>query len=160
MNRLKWPIYGALPVLAAVLTGAGFSLYAFRAPLTEPYDIKELGLGTRATVVIAMSTSCQSCVESMEFYKSLLALPEMDGKAGRVIGVAMDGVWPMHEIIAAEGFKPHRLTSGPYMTQSLPGVSQPGTILLLDADGRQRGRWVGRLTDAEQEELIAALKGV
>jgi hypothetical protein len=38
-----------------------------------PFDIKGLGLGTKVTLVLAMSTDCRTCVDSIGFYKGLSA---------------------------------------------------------------------------------------
>jgi hypothetical protein len=105
-----------------------------------------------------MSTDCKGCIDSMEFYKSLMELPEVDGRARRVVTVAMDGVVPLSDIVAPLGFKPHRLTSGPYMFRSLPGVSEPGTVLLLDAEGAQIGKWTGALSETQKSEIVAAIR--
>lgn len=157
MKRSKWPLYSALTVLAFAFTGL-FAWYRIvPAPLRQPYDVRELGLGTESTVVIAISSDCKVCVESIEFYKALTTLPGMDGKARKVVAVAMNGVWPVQDVVGPLGFKPHRLTSGPYMMRSLPGVSEPGTVLVLDAQGNQRGKWVGRLSPRQEEEIIKAL---
>lgn len=63
----------------------------------------------------------------------------------------------MSDFIGRYGFKPHKLTSGPYKFKEIAGVSEPGTILVLDAQGNQRGKWVGRLSPRQEEEIIKAL---
>jgi hypothetical protein len=156
MTRSKWPLYTALTMTIFVLTGVVLWKVLVPAPLREPYDIKGLGLGSHRTLVITMSTDCKACLDSMDFYKSLMTLPQADGTERKVIGVAMDGVAPMSEIVTPLGFKPHRLTSGPYMFRALPGVSAPATILLLDADGRQLSKWVGTLSETEKQQIIDA----
>jgi hypothetical protein len=87
-----------------------------------------------------------------------MQLPEVDGTARRVVVVAMNGVVPVSRMVESHGFKPHRLTSGPYSVRSLPGVSEPGTVLLLDAEGRQVGKWAGTLSDVQQREIVAAIR--
>lgn len=68
-------------------------------PLAGSYDIKRLGLGTRATVVVAFAADdCKACAEAIPFYKTLLKVPGMDGSTRRLIVVAMDGVWPVKDI--------------------------------------------------------------
>lgn len=52
---------------------------------------------------------------------------------------------------------PHRLTSGPARGQ-LPGAPDPGILLLLDADGAQKGRWAGELRPAQQREVLDAIR--
>jgi hypothetical protein len=156
MARSKWPLFAALTVAAFLMSGVAVWKVIVPAPLRQPYDIKGLGLGTQSTLVITLSTDCKACLESMEFYKSLMRLPSADGTARRIVAVAMDGVAPVAEIVDPAGFKPHRLTSGPYMFRSLPGVSKPGSVLLLDSDGRQLRKWVGALSAAQQQEIVRA----
>jgi hypothetical protein len=130
-----------------------------QAPVGErrSYDIKQLGLGTMSTVVIALESDCNGCFDSVEFYKRLMKLPDMDGKKRRVIVVAMNGVWPVKDKTDALGFMPHRLTSGPYPDFDLPGVKAAPSILVLDRAGKSRGVWTGRLTSVQQKAVIAAV---
>lgn len=123
-----------------------------------PYDITQLGLGTKATAFIVLEGSdCTACVESMAFYKRLMRLPEMDGKVRRVVVIAKAGVWPVKTVTDAHGFMPHRLNSGPYMLRPVPGVTKAPTVLVLDAKGVQRGKWEGALSAKQENEVIAAL---
>jgi hypothetical protein len=87
-----------------------------------------------------------------------MQLPEVDGTARRVVVVAMDAGPAVAQVVESHGFKPHRLTSGPYSVRSLPGVSEPGTVLLLDPEGRQVGKWAGALSDVQQREIVAAIR--
>ncbi len=159
MTRSRWPLYSVLAVAAIGLTGG----VLWRAAVPEqlrnppPYDVRDLGLGAKATLVATMSTECESCAASIDFYKQLMEMREMDGVERRLVVVSMNGVVPLAEAIEPRGFKPHRLTSGPGMGR-LPGAPEPGILLLLDADGAQKGRWTGQLTTAQQREVIEALR--
>jgi hypothetical protein len=158
MKRLQLPLYTIVIVTIVVLTGAVLGRMFVLLPPMDPYDITTLELGTQSTVVIAMSSDCTACRDSMAFYKSLMQLPEVDGTERRVVVVAMDGNLPVSEMVESHGFRPHRLTSGPYSVRSLPGVSEPGTVLLLDPDGQQIGKWVGPHSEAQQREIVAAIR--
>ncbi|MDQ3068835.1 MAG: hypothetical protein M3R55_03790 [Acidobacteriota bacterium] len=125
-------------------------------PMPTSYDVKGLGLGKLSTVVVAMASDCKACLDAVPFYKTLLALPGMDGKARRLVVVAMDGVWPVKFKTDAAKFTPHRLTSGPYPGLDFPGVRRAPTIVVLDAAGKQRGAWAGPLTPEQQKAVIAA----
>ena len=126
-------------------------------PLAGPYDTKQLGLGTRATVVVAFAADdCKACAEAIPFYKTLLKVPGMYGSTRRLIVVARDGVWPVKDITDKQAFEPHRLTSGPYPAGRLPGVTKAPTVLVLDENGAPVGKWEGPLTDVQQKEVIAA----
>lgn len=146
-------------VLFAVLALPGVALEAQKSPgpAAGPYDVKGLGLGRRATVVVAFAADdCGPCRNAIPFYKELLKMPGMDGTTRRLVVVAMDGVWPVKDIADKHGFEPHRLTSGPYPARKLPGVTKAPTVLVLDEKGVQVGRWEGALSAAQQKEIIAA----
>jgi len=126
--------------------------------MSGPYDIKSLGLGKRATVVVAFAAGdCKACTDAIPFYKSLLKISGMDGATRRLVVVAMDGVWPVKDITDKQKFEPHRLTSGPYPARRLPGVTRAPTVLVLDEKGEQIGKWEGQLTDAQHKQIIAAV---
>lgn len=125
-------------------------------PKPTSYDARSVGLGKLSTVVVIMASGCKACFDAVPFYKRLLALPGMDGKARRLVVVAMDGVWPVKYKTDAVQFTPHRLTSGPYPGLNFPGVKEAPTIVVLDAAGKQRGAWAGPLTAEQQKAVIAA----
>jgi hypothetical protein len=123
-----------------------------------PYDMKRLGMGSKATAFIILEDAgCAPCVQSVPFYKSLMKLPEMDGKVRRVVVLAKSGVWPVKDMTDAQGFTPHRLNSGPYPRGTIPGITVAPTIVVFDGTGVQRGKWEGKLSAASQKAVIAAL---
>jgi thiol-disulfide isomerase/thioredoxin len=158
---------GRIGLLLVLLTlVAGEAAAQGKPPLPAPpkdpyagaYDLKGLGLGTEATVIVTFaSEDCAPCVQAIPFYKRLLALPRMDGKARRFIVVAVDGLWPVKDILDPQRFEPHRLTSGPYPARRLPGVSGTPALLLLDRAGKTVRVWEGPLSNAQQQEIIDAI---
>ena len=159
MTRSRWPLFSMLTVAVFVLTGVALWQAAVPSELRNPrpFDVRTLGLGSKATLVATMSTDCESCAASVEFYKQLMGMAEMDGVERRLVVVSMNGVAPLAQALEPQGFKPHRLTSGPQRGQ-LPGAANPGVLLLLDADGAQVGRWAGALSAAQQREVISAIR--
>ncbi len=160
MIRSRWPLYSFVTAAVILLTGVAL----WRATISEelrnpaPFDVRDLGLGSRATLVATMGTDCETCTAAIDFYKHLMTLDEMDGVERRLVVVSMNGAAPLWDMIEPRGFKPHRLTSGPGMGQSVPGASAPGVLLLLDADGVQKERWTGPLTPVQQQEIIDAVR--
>lgn len=129
-----------------------------------PFYAKQLvsrgksALGTASSAVIVLGAGqCGACIEAMEFYKSLMKLPGVDGVKRRVIVVARDGVGPIVDITDAHGFKPHVLTSGPYPRRPVHGVTRVPTVLVLDARGNERGKWEGALSAEQKKAVILAL---
>src|SRR5687768_11243498 len=61
-------------------------------------------LGTKSSAVIVLGAAhCSACIESMEFYRSLMKLAGIDGVQPVVIVVARDGVNPVATITDAHG---------------------------------------------------------
>jgi len=160
MTRSRWPLFFALTVGIIVLTGVVLWRMAIPAELRDPgpFDVRTLGLGSKATLVATMSTDCGSCAASVDFYKQVMGMTEMDGVERRFVVVSMNGVVPLAQAIEPRGFKPHRLTSGPGIGQTLPGATEPGILLLLDASGAPKGRWAGELSEAQQREVMEAIR--
>lgn len=159
MTRSRWPLFSMLTAAIFVLTGVALWQATVPAELRnpKPFDVRTLGLGSKATLVATMSTDCESCVASVEFYKQLMGMTEMDGVERRLVVVSMNGVAPLAQAIEPRGFKPHRLTSGPQRGK-LPGAPEPGILLLLDGSGAQQGRWAGQLSQDQQREVIEAIR--
>ena len=110
-----------------------------------------VGLGDKVTVLVFLEPDCAACVESMAFFKRLMTIPGLDGKAGRVVVIARNGVIPVKDLIDAAGFKPHRLTSGP--AGAAAAVQSVPAVLLLDGAGQRAGLWNGQLTEKQQQEV-------
>lgn len=121
--------------------------------------IERWGLGTKRTIVMVLASECEVCWESIDFYRQLLAAPGMDGKQKRFIVLAADGVWPVGKALDAKSFKPHRLLSYPSTKSPIELPNSAPAILVVDGDGVRLGMWVGRLTTAEQKEVVAAVEG-
>ena len=160
MTRSRWPLFSMLTVAIFVLSGPALWHATVPSELRnpKPFDVRTLGLGSKATLVATMSTDCESCAASINFYKEIMTMAEMDGVQRRFVVVSMNGVVPLAEVIEPRGFMPHRLTSGPGMRQSVPGAEEPGVLLLLDAGGAQKGRWAGALSAAQQREVLDAIR--
>jgi hypothetical protein len=86
----------------------------------QPADpFASVALGKGITVFIVISPNCPACLEQMAFYKQLLNLPRMDGKDGKLIVLAQQGVIPVGKVLDDQGLKPHLLTSGPAETHEI-----------------------------------------
>lgn len=121
-------------------------------------ELKLLGIGTKATAFIILEgADCVPCVGSVPFYKSLMKLPGMDGKVRRVVVLAKSGVWPVKNMLDAQGFTPHRLNSGPYPRGTITGITVAPSIVVVDGKGVQRGKWEGELSADRRKAVIAAL---
>jgi hypothetical protein len=123
-------------------------------PGADPLVSSTVGLGKEATVLIVISPDCQPCLESIAFYKKLLALPRMDGTARRLVILAQNGVIPVKRLLDEQNFKPHGLTSGPAATHEIQDLP---TLIVLDPSGKRRGNWTGKLTAKQEAEVLASI---
>jgi hypothetical protein len=114
-----------------------------------------VGLGKEVTVLLVLSPDCIPCRNSMGFYRRLIALPQMDGRLGRIVVLAQGGVVPMNRVLDESGFKPHGVTSGPAATHEIRDLP---FVVVLDRAGRRQGSWSGVLTLAQEEEVVARVK--
>lgn len=121
------------------------------------YDLRRLGLGTEVTVVVVFSEAAPASLSALPFYKTLAALPRMDGVVRRLIVIAPDGVVPAQEVLLAHGLKPHRLTSGPSPADLPLPVRGIPAVVVLNTQGVRVGAWEGALTADQQREVLQAI---
>jgi len=123
------------------------------------YDLRRLGLGTDATVVVVFSEAAPTSLSALPFYQTLAALPRMDGVTRRLVVIAPDGVVPAQEVLLAHGVKPHRLTSGPSPADLPLPVRGIPAVVVLNAQGVRVGAWEGALTPEQQRDIVKAVVG-
>jgi hypothetical protein len=99
-------------------------------------------------LVVAISTACHFCKDSLPFYKDL---------AARANGhVALIAVLPQPQSDAAEFLDKAGVATTQTVTASLDsiGVSGTPTVLLVDGSGKVTAAWVGKLDEKGQQSLI------
>lgn len=103
----------------------------------------------RASLVLALSTSCHFCKESLPFYKDLA-----DQATGRVNVVAL---LPQSQAEAQSYVQEAGVKATQVVSSSLDsiGVNATPTVLLLDGTGKVQGAWVGLLDEKAQRNLLA-----
>ncbi len=151
MTRLRSiPLFCLLAVLTALVPPTV-------AQQATHYDLRRVGLGTEATVVVVFSETIPASVSALPFYQTLGALPRMDGIVRRLVVIAPDGVAPAREVLSAHGLTPHRLTSGPSPADlPLPMRGIPA-LVVLNSKGDRVGVWEGALTPEQQREIVQAI---
>ena len=135
---VAWALVGLAPgAIGAVKTGSPATVMASQElpPPPEYHNIRDYGLGSQRTVVIAFSAECQPCKESVPFYKRLLSTNGMDGKRNRFIVLSTDGVVPVEGVLTKAGFKPHAIISYPRQSKLRELSDQAPELVILDAAG-------------------------
>jgi len=101
------------------------------------------------SLVVAVSTTCHFCKDSLPFYKQLA-----EKSRGRLNLVA---VLPQPEAEAQKFLQDAGVTATQVVSASLDsiGVNGTPTVLLVNEEGKVKHAWSGRLDEKGQEDLLA-----
>ena len=110
----------------------------------------------QATLVLALSTNCHFCQESVPFYQKLAVFK--NSSPARALQLATVMSEPKEEIEAY--LKKHGIAADAVfsMPVSQIGVKGTPTLLLLDGQNKLIESWVGKLNSQEESEVVAHLK--
>ena len=141
------------PTLSQGSTAAGMTAGSEQLP---SYDITYVKLASEQTVVLILASTCDECMTSMAFYHRLRKMPGMDGKRKKLVVFALDGVWPVKDILDTHGFRPHRLIS--YPTNSRLDAHTAPSLLVYNQKAALIGKWIGQLRPTDEDAVMALLK--
>ncbi|MBV9210148.1 MAG: hypothetical protein JOZ52_05940 [Acidobacteria bacterium] len=121
--------------------------------------IKLDGVNTGAakyTVLLALSTKCHFCNESVPFYQQLAALRRAPDSKFQTVGVFREPTDAAREYLTDKGLELDTVVS-----RSLGDVGVRGTptLLLVDGEGKVVQAWIGALNEAKQKEVLAKISG-
>lgn len=149
-------------VFVAVAIGLVWFIVAKRAEMPGPPSAKPVlirgavidGINVaqgRRSLLIVISPTCRFCVDSVEFYRNLLAKA-----APRGIDVLF---WsPASEVETAEFLKESGLPHGRVVQGKLPGaITGTPALIAMDASGRILAGWLGKLDATQEREVLALL---
>lgn len=104
------------------------------------------------TVVLAISTQCHFCSDSIPFYQKLTQLAA--GKHTRIVGVL-----PQPEEESKRYLTGNRIAVAEVHRLSLGAVGIEGTptVLIVDSEGRVTREWVGKLDAEGEKQVLSAL---
>jgi len=116
-------------------------------------NIPEFDLGEKNRgIVLAISTQCRFCSESMPFYSQLVAAAQTCGIP--VIAVLPQGIAESHVYLQSHGLNIQDIKQMPL---DRIGVLATPTILLIRGAGLIEGVWVGELPSTSQAEVLARI---
>jgi hypothetical protein len=104
-------------------------------------------------LVLALSTTCHFCSESAGFYKKLLM--DVADRGIQVIAVLPQAPAVSRTYLDGLGISVPEVLQGPL--DSVDATGTP-TVLLVDAKGKIRKAWVGKLEPEREGEVIASLR--
>jgi hypothetical protein len=119
-------------------------------------DLEQLQLGTaKPSAVVVVSNTCHFCVESADFYRRLASLEKGAGGRFQALFLGMHGTEDAERFVTTQRLSPTQARPTPSDVQArVPGTP---TLLLVDARGRVTQSWVGKLTQSQEEDVIAAV---
>ncbi len=105
------------------------------------------------TLAIYLSPSCRYCAESMPFYRAL-ADRVRAGKGVRVRFPSAGDPQTFRGYLSSNGLNPEWSAPLPL----IPGVTGTPTIVGLGPDGAVAASWVGRLSPAQEDAVLALIR--
>jgi hypothetical protein len=104
-------------------------------------------------LILALSTTCHFCSESAAFYKRLLT--DVAGHGVHVIAVLPQPPTASRTYLNGLGLSIPEVVQSPLISVDVTGTP---TLLLVDAKGKIRKAWVGKLEPEREDEVIATLR--
>jgi len=109
----------------------------------------------QATLVLALSTHCGFCQDSVPFYQKLAAFKNSSPARVRLATVMSEPKEEIEAYLKKQGIAADAVFSMPV---SQIGVMGTPTLLLLDGQNKLIESWVGKLNSQEESEVIAHLQ--
>lgn len=101
------------------------------------------------TLVFALQRSCHFCSESMAFYRELARRHD---PSIRLVVVAPDDEASAKQYVADNGFAPDAIVRSDLLALNVGGTP---TLVLASASGVIERVWLGKLTPAREQEVLA-----
>jgi thiol-disulfide isomerase/thioredoxin len=120
-----------------------------------PGDAPADGQSAQATLVLALSTHCGFCQDSLPFYQKLAAFKNSSPARVRLATVMSEPKEEIEAYLKKQGIAADAVFSIPV---SQIGVKGTPTLLLLDGQNKLIESWVGKLNSQEESEVIAHLQ--
>lgn len=108
-----------------------------------------------ATLVMALSTHCGFCQDSMPFYQKLAAFKNSSPVNLRLATVMSESKEEAEAYLKKNGVTTDIVLSTP---MSQIGVNGTPTLLLLDGENRLVQSWVGQLNNSQESEVVSQLQ--
>jgi cytochrome c553 len=140
------PMTGRCTTTAAPLTAAA---------LRTGWNGWGAGGGSERTLVIVLQRNCSFCLESMPFYRGLVANRGSARDALQLVVVAPSRDGDVASYLASMGMQPDIVAYD--NGSALPGVRVTPTLLLADPRGVVLEEWTSKLSETEGQRLLGRL---
>jgi thiol-disulfide isomerase/thioredoxin len=113
------------------------------------------GQSAQATLVLALSTHCGFCQDSLPFYQKLAAFKNSSPARVRLATVMSEPKEEIEAYVKKNGIAADAVFSMPI---SQIGVKGTPTLLLLDGQNKLIESWIGKLDSQGESDVIAHLQ--
>jgi thiol-disulfide isomerase/thioredoxin len=120
-----------------------------------PGDAPADGQSAQATLVLALSTHCGFCQDSLPFYQKLAAFKNSSPARVRLATVMSEPKEEIEAYLKKNGIAADAVFSMPVAQMGVKGTP---TLLLLDGQNKLIESWVGKLDGQGESDVIAHLQ--
>src|SRR5262245_14577243 len=124
-------------------------------PVKLTGDASANGQSAQATLVLALSTNCGFCQQSVPFYQKLAVFKNSSPARVQLATVMSEPKEEIEAYLKQNGIAADAVFSMPV---AQIGVKGTPTLLLLDGQNKLVESWVGKLNSQEESEVIAHLQ--
>lgn len=165
MKKLELISYVAIIIVCAI---ASVNLIGqrFEKPRPSSAQLERSLVGTRlslgeipwskakVTLVLAMSSHCVFCAQSLPLYRKLNVLANSAARPFSLVVVCPDATSDISSYLSANAISPARVLHADLRSLGITGTP---TLLLVDSSGVVRKVFAGRLADSREQELLHLL---
>ncbi len=107
------------------------------------------------TLLIAMSTTCHYCSESLPFYKQLIkAQQQQSGRATHIVAVFPNSEGEVKQYVQRNQLNVDNVTDVNFKALNVSGTP---AMLLVDKNGKVVDFWFGKLSSDDEQQVIKAV---
>lgn len=146
---------GILVACALLVTSLFQRYFATRRPVGRTISLPGVDLSrSNKTLLLFLQQDCNVCIESMPFYRQLLATFN-DPQDVKLILITPDRPEQATQFFKNEGLTFNIVLQG---KRGLLGVQLSPTLILADSTGAVYGSWIGQLSQQQETEVWTMLK--
>lgn len=108
----------------------------------------------RATVLVAITTKCDYCRQSMPFYRTLQSNAEADGSNMQLVFISPEQRELVQLFLATNSVHAEVQT----VDFAEHGIGATPTLVMVDRAGHLMRQWRGRLSNEQQADLLGTLR--
>jgi hypothetical protein len=109
---------------------------------------------TKFTLLLALSTKCRFCDQSIPFYQKLVSLRREKGVCFQTAGAFRESGEAAREYLSSKGLGLDTVVAGSPLNLHIEGTP---TLILINGEGKVIQAWEGLLNETRQKEVFDKL---